>query len=456
MARFKGNKLKKKEKRPRGGGFGFNKSKEIKEFEGDVPKHGSPNQSPISRHTMKEEVFIMDNTVKATKQPASFNQLSRISMTHLTNSKLDTEELDESTEELGFFFDSMPSIPVENQSRLKIKPKSNIPAVVSRSPNNNALTNYQKKKSKIIQDDTIYIDSDDDQDDMSSISSSEDVSMLDALAHWGDNAMFQEEPAGHRYHSDAEEDYAILMGTTLNDICDSDQDKSIVLDSDEEQNPNTSFGWDLSEDIHVPENLKHSYRGLVAEERSRIKKQIKQQYKKKRTEKIVESIKKDNNKGATKSGKKNIFDQILHEFIQKDHLKTYHLSNLTFHGRRIVVPKLAKMFKLDISVVNSSKSSVQLVKTKKTCRPEIHKKEQKKKVYTKREDIRLDKFRIRDNENHGKEVASSSTPIASNNVGHRMLAAMGWKEGEAIGNNENGIKEPVKVFMRANRRGLGA
>lgn len=86
----------------------------------------------------------------------------------------------------------------------------------------------------------------------------------------------------------------------------------------------------------------------------------------------------------------------------------------------------------------------------------MHKKEQKKKVYTKREDTRLDKLRIRDNANHGKEVASSSAPIASNNVGHRMLAAMGWKEGEAIGNNENGIKEPVKVFMRANRRGLGA
>lgn len=250
----------------------------------------------------------MDNTVKTTKQPASFDQLSRISMTHLTNSKLDTEELDESTEELGFFFDSTPSKPVENQSRLKIKPKSTTPAVVSRSPNNNALTNYQKKKSKIIQDDTIYIDSDDDQDDMSSISSSEDVSMLDALAHWGDNTMFQEEPAGHRYHSDAEEDYAMLMGTTLNDICDSDQDESITLDSDEEQNPNASFGWDLSEEVHVPEHLKHSYRGLVAEERSRIKKQVKQQNKKKRTERFVESVKRDN-KGATKSGKKNIFDQ---------------------------------------------------------------------------------------------------------------------------------------------------
>lgn len=55
MARFKGSKSKRKDKRPRGGGFGFNKSKEIKEFEGLVPEYGSPNQSPIARHTMKEE-----------------------------------------------------------------------------------------------------------------------------------------------------------------------------------------------------------------------------------------------------------------------------------------------------------------------------------------------------------------------------------------------------------------
>lgn len=57
---------------------------------------------------------------------------------------------------------------------------------------------------------------------------------------------------------------------------------------------------------------------------------------------------------------------------------------------------------------------------------------------------------------HGKEVASDSVPISSNNIGHRMLAAMGWKQGDAIGSKEDGIKEPVKVFMRANRRGLGA
>lgn len=58
--------------------------------------------------------------------------------------------------------------------------------------------------------------------------------------------------------------------------------------------------------------------------------------------------------------------------------------------------------------------------------------------------------------NHGKEVAVHSAPISSNNIGHRMLSAMGWKEGDTIGNNEDGIKEPIKVFMRANRRGLGA
>lgn len=32
---------------------------------------------------------------------------------------------------------------------------------------------------------------------------------------------------------------------------------------------------------------------------------------------------------------------------------------------------------------------------------------------------------MRDNQNHGKLVASDSVPISSSNIGHRMLAAMG-------------------------------
>jgi len=62
MARFKGNKSKNKEKRPRGGGFGFNKSRELKEFEGRVPDHDAPRQPPITQHTMQEEGEELHNT----------------------------------------------------------------------------------------------------------------------------------------------------------------------------------------------------------------------------------------------------------------------------------------------------------------------------------------------------------------------------------------------------------
>jgi hypothetical protein len=54
---------------------------------------------------------------------------------------------------------------------------------------------------------------------------------------------------------------------------------------------------------------------------------------------------------------------------------------------------------------------------------------------------------------HGKVVASDAQPISSNNIGHRMLSAMGWKEGDSIG---GGIKEPIRAVVRAKRRGLGA
>lgn len=62
MPKFKGNnKAKKREKRPRGGGFGFNKSKELREFEGHVPKYDIPNRSPITQHSMQEEGKILHN-----------------------------------------------------------------------------------------------------------------------------------------------------------------------------------------------------------------------------------------------------------------------------------------------------------------------------------------------------------------------------------------------------------
>ena len=48
-------------------------------------------------------------------------------------------------------------------------------------------------------------------------------------------------------------------------------------------------------------------------------------------------------------------------------------------------------------------------------------------------------------------------PIGKDNIGHRMLMAMGWSEGEALGLVERkGITEPIKASsMAARRSGLG-
>jgi hypothetical protein len=56
--KFQAGRRKKGEKRshPRGGGFGFTKSKQIKEFEGAIPRHGSPKRSTINLdHDSHEE-----------------------------------------------------------------------------------------------------------------------------------------------------------------------------------------------------------------------------------------------------------------------------------------------------------------------------------------------------------------------------------------------------------------
>ncbi|KAI8365107.1 hypothetical protein BD560DRAFT_402126 [Blakeslea trispora] len=159
-----------------------------------------------------------------------------------------------------------------------------------------------------------------------------------------------------------------------------------------------------------------------------------------------------------------VLDIILNDFIRQDHLQTYSLPHLSHHGRTMIVPILAKLFQLTTKEVHS-KRHIKLEKTLSTCIPSSFidykhqlKKKRKTKVklspYEKKIKKQQDKKLFKENELHGKEVASNSAPIPASNKGHRMLSAMGWKEGDAIG--KDGIKEPVKAFMRANRRGLGA
>lgn len=56
----------------------------------------------------------------------------------------------------------------------------------------------------------------------------------------------------------------------------------------------------------------------------------------------------------------------------------------------------------------------------------------------------------------GLTSTASLPPISSDNKGHRMLQAMGWKEGDKLGTNGSGLSEPIHVVKRAKNLGLGA
>ncbi|ORX46472.1 hypothetical protein DM01DRAFT_1339477 [Hesseltinella vesiculosa] len=56
---------------------------------------------------------------------------------------------------------------------------------------------------------------------------------------------------------------------------------------------------------------------------------------------------------------------------------------------------------------------------------------------------------------HGAVVGSSAAPIDNSNLGHRMLAALGWSEGQGLGSQNEGITAPIEAVIRDKRRGLG-
>ncbi|KND00618.1 uncharacterized protein SPPG_03746 [Spizellomyces punctatus DAOM BR117] len=56
----------------------------------------------------------------------------------------------------------------------------------------------------------------------------------------------------------------------------------------------------------------------------------------------------------------------------------------------------------------------------------------------------------------GSVVGEGSKPIGEGNIGHRMLKAMGWTEGQALGSEgSQGLVHPVEVMVRSKRSGLG-
>lgn len=46
-------------------------------------------------------------------------------------------------------------------------------------------------------------------------------------------------------------------------------------------------------------------------------------------------------------------------------------------------------------------------------------------------------------------------PIPPTNIGNQMLRVMGWTPGTGLGSDRNGIKDPVRAYLRPKGLGLG-
>jgi hypothetical protein len=60
----------------------------------------------------------------------------------------------------------------------------------------------------------------------------------------------------------------------------------------------------------------------------------------------------------------------------------------------------------------------------------------------------------------GEVVGEGARPIGNENLGYKMMLALGWSSGGVLGaqpsENSTALRDPVNVTIRAKRRGLGA
>ncbi|KAI8987574.1 hypothetical protein BDF20DRAFT_850981 [Mycotypha africana] len=381
---------------------------------------------------------------------------------------------DEREDTVSFFLDASPLSPP--QLKRQREPSS-------------SLTPFEKHKAKLIKDDSIYVEDiagvvGNEEEDMYSVSSSEDISLLTALSHWGesDNTQFAAMTttgASSVFSEKLDEetmmmDYAELSRLSLLDIYDSDTTSSSDLEQ-EDIFSDVELGWEGLDDI--PEPLKHSYRGLLETEKKRFKhQQSRWTWRQQRERKRQKKEEKEEEKNSDIPKNSNLLEHILNDFMYKDNVETLCLTNLTHYGRSIIVPKIADLFQLEASERSdpdhgNHRRNIQLSKTVHSCIPiackkylafakEQQEKEQNKRKRrnkdTRRSPVKKRTDKGKEKELHGQVVASTSAPISSQNIGHRMLSAMGWKEGSSLGSKEDGITEPIQAVIRAKRRGLGA
>ncbi|CAO3607816.1 unnamed protein product [Cunninghamella blakesleeana] len=158
-------------------------------------------------------------------------------------------------------------------------------------------------------------------------------------------------------------------------------------------------------------------------------------------------------------------DRRLQVFIMDDSRNTYQLPGMSDYCRRLV-QGLATIYRLKLTPELASDGKIYplLRKSPKTCIPKdrkaIDKHINKKRTIEKAKK----KMKKKPKENQskvsakpaGKIVGQHAAPIASNNIGHKMMSAMGWKEGQSLGNRNDGILNPIEVKILSKRRGLGS
>lgn len=200
-------------------------------------------------------LVVNDDKKELVQEKPRFSELSTISVSQLVQSDQTINIPDEDQEELGFFFDSTPSIE---------KPKPQPKEKKKKTPKNKK----QEQKQKIIQDDSVFIeltdDDDDDDDDHLSVSSSEDIEIIKSLAHWSRqddmNQLEIDSFKKRRRRSLDAMDYHLLESMSIQDILEDNTHDDLLLTEE------LDFEQEL---VNVPSGLIQNYKGLIREEKNR-------------------------------------------------------------------------------------------------------------------------------------------------------------------------------------------